>query len=160
MIQLNLFTAEHIEQTFAWVSRPDLQRDFLIRGSVTRSGNQAYFASVLADPGQRVYAIVVDGRHVGNCGFKQIDGAGQGEMWIYLGEPEARGRGLGEQALRLLLAEGSGRLGLRSIVAHVARHNLRARALYQRVGFREYGEPSPEWQASGAAMARLLWSAA
>lgn len=159
MIQLNLFGPQHIEQTFAWVSQADLQRAFLLRGAVTRSGNQAYFAALLADPRQRAYAVLEHDKHIGNCGMKHIDSvAGEGEMWMYLGDPALRGRGIGGEVLRLLL-EQAGKLGLRRVVAHVSQENLRAQALYRRRGFADQGAGAGEWEGRGAAVVRMLWSA-
>src|SRR4051812_33686182 len=102
MIQLNFFGPQHIEQTFEWVSQADLRRAFLMRGDVTRSGNEAYFEALLADPRQRVFAVLQQETHIGNCGLKHIDrAAGEGEMWMYLGDPALRGRGIGTEVLRV-----------------------------------------------------------
>lgn len=157
MIHLNLFESQHIEQTFHWVSQADLQRAFLMRGDITRSGNQAYFEALLADPRQRAYAVLQHGAHIGNCGLKHIDpAAGEGEMWMYLGDPALRGRGIGTEVLRLLL-EQAGQLGLRRVVAHVAHENVRAQALYRRLGFADQGAGGAEWEGRG--VLRMLWCA-
>lgn len=155
-IRLAPLTAEDVARTFDWVSRPALRRAFLMRGELTRAAHEAYFARVLADPAQRAYAIHCDGEHVGNCGFKHLDlSAGEGELWIYLGEPAMRGKGIGEAATRLLLEEGTGRLGLRRICAHVAADNEPARRLYCRVGFIEAGAGGGEWEGRG--VIRMTW---
>jgi RimJ/RimL family protein N-acetyltransferase len=159
MIQLIFFGPQHIEQTFEWVSQADLQHAFLMRGAVTRSGNQAYFAALLADPRQRAFAVLEDTQHIGNCGLKHIDvAAGEGEMWMYLGDPALRARGIGTQVLRLLLLR-SGALGLRRVVAHVSQDNVRAQALYRRFGFADQGPGGGEWAGRGAGVVRMLWSA-
>lgn len=159
-IQLNSFGARHVEQTFAWVSQPELQQAFMIRGEITWAGHQAYFASVLADELQHVYAITMDGAHVGNGGFKDLDIAvGQGELWIYLGEPSVRGKGIGKLALRLLLDEGANRLGLRRVIVHVADSNTPARHLYESVGFAACGEGRGEWSRRGMKIIQMAWTA-
>jgi ribosomal-protein-alanine N-acetyltransferase len=130
-----------------------------MRGEVTRSGNQAYFEALLADPRQRVFAVLQAETHIGNCGLKHIDhAAGEGEMWMYLGDPALRGRGFGTEVLRLLLQE-AGKLGLHRVVAHVSQENLRAQALYRRLGFVDQGLGEGEWAGRGAAVVRMLWSA-
>lgn len=159
MIQLNFFGPQYIEQTFEWVSHADLQRAFLMRGDVTRGGNQAYFDALLADPRQCAFAVLQDAAHIGNCGLKHIDSvAGEGEMWMYLGDPALRGRGIGTEVLHLLLQE-AGRLGLRRVVAHVSQENVRAQALYRRLGFADQGLGGGEWAGRGASVVRMLWSA-
>jgi RimJ/RimL family protein N-acetyltransferase len=155
-IRLAPFTEDRVERTFAWISKPTLQRAFLMRGEPTRSGHESYFARVLADPAQRVYAILCDDEHVGNCGFKHIDpGAGEGELWIYVGPRLLRGKGVGEAATRLLLREGTERLGLRRVFAHVAEDNEPARRLYARAGFVQTGMGAAEW--GGRGVIRMLW---
>lgn len=159
MIQLISFCPSHIEHTFHWVSQADLQRAFLMRGEVTRAGNQAYFAALLADPRQRVFAVLRHDDHIGNCGLKHIDSAaGEGEMWMYLGDPALRGRGIGSAVLQLLLGEAAG-LGLQRVVAHVAHHNVRAHALYRRLGFADQGAGGGEWAGRADGVIRMLWSA-
>lgn len=155
-VELKLFSSDHVEQTFSWVSNPALQRDFMIRGEVTWDGHQAYFARVLADPNQRVYAICIDGRHVGNCGFKDIDrDAGVAELWIYIGDPSTRGCGIGAMAIRSLVDEGRATLSLHRILVHVAESNEPARKLYAQAGFVVAGEGGPEWQERGIRILRM-----
>lgn len=158
-IRLELFSFEHIEKTFSWVSDPALQRDFMIRGEVTWEGHQTYFARVLADSAQRVYAICVDGRHVGNCGFKDIDcDAGTAELWIYLGDSAMRGRGIGAPAIRALLDEGRKTFSLRRVMVHVAVSNEAARRLYRQAGFVDATEVGPDWKGRGATIVRMTLS--
>jgi RimJ/RimL family protein N-acetyltransferase len=158
MIQLKFLGAEHIAQTFEWVRQPELQRAFLMRGAVTRATNTAYFNALLADARQRAYAITLDGKHIGNCGLKHIDhDKAEAEMWLYLGESTLRGNGYGQQALELMLREANDSLGVRMVVAHVAHHNLRAQALYRRVGFVTQSAVGAEWD--GRDVLRMCWSA-
>ena len=108
------------------------------RGEVTWEGHLAYFERVLADPCQRVYAILDGGVHVGNCGFKNLaPKTREGELWIYLGDSATRGKGIGLQATHLLVEEGFGRLGLDMIYLHVADFNAAARSIYGKLGFSE-----------------------
>lgn len=155
-IRLAPFTDDRVDRTFAWISEPALRRAFLMRGDPTRAGHESYFARVLADPSQRVYAILCDGEHVGNCGFKHIDPcAGEGELWIYIGPRQLRGNGIGDAAVRLLLCEGTEQLGLRRVFAHVAEDNEPARRLYARTGFVRTGTSAAEWDGRG--VIRMQW---
>ncbi len=150
-VRLAPFTTQCVERTFEWVSHPALRRAFMMRGELTRAGHESYFARVLADPAQRVYAVLCDDSHVGNCGFKHLDPvAGEGELWIYIGASETRGRGIGTAATRLLLEVGNDVLGLRKIRVHVAPDNESAVRLYRRAGFVEIGTGADEWEGRGA----------
>lgn len=67
--------------------------------------------------------------------------AAAGEGWLALGlfAPEHRGRGLGTEAVRLLLAHAFGTLGLATVRVRVLAFTARALACYRRCGFREMG---------------------
>ncbi len=136
-LELRRFTSHNIRKTFLWLCDSELRRLFLMSAPPTVDDNLAYWERILVDPSQRVYAIVVDEEHIGNCGFKNIaSGNAAGELWIYIGENSWKGKGWGRKALDLLLQEGK-RLGIRQIVLHVAAFNHAARRLYTRCGFIE-----------------------
>lgn len=152
------FTEKHVERTFQWVSKPELQHVFLIRGNVTWEGHRNYFGKVLSDPSQKVYAIFADGRHVGNCGFKNMSfSKAEAEIWIYIGEPSERSKGIGRLATELLMKDGLETLGLRSLYLHVADFNLAARKMYKKLGFIEVplSEEAKEWQNRGCRVIRM-----
>lgn len=58
-------------------------------------------------------------------------------VWV---APEARGTGLAERMLRDQIAWARDGLGARRLLLHVGGTNARARALYERVGFRATGQ--------------------
>ena len=142
------FTNDRVVLTFEWVKDPDLRHLFLMRGEPTWEGHNKYFERVLRDPTQRVYAILAGDEHVGNCGLKNLlPLRKEGELWIYIGEPSIRGKGIGKRATELLLHEGFEVLGLKMIYTHVADFNTAARRLYKKLGFHEVPviNDSNEW---------------
>lgn len=138
------FTKDHISLTFEWVSNLELRQSFLMRGEPTREGNQAHWEQVLADSTQRVYAIFWGNKHIGNCGLKNIKLKKEGELWIYIGEPKMRGKGIGKQSTQSLLDKGFG-MNLKVIYLHVGRANTVARNLYKALGFKEVSVLVGEW---------------
>ena len=157
-VRLEPISKGHMAKTFAWISDPDLRRAFLLRGEITWAGHKNYFDRVLTDSSQRLYAILYKGEHVGNCGFKQLDtSASTGELWIYLGVSEVRGKGLGGKATRLLMEVGVKQCGLKKIQVHVAENNEHARRLYSRLGFLEIGEGGKEWERHECRTLKMLW---
>jgi len=151
-ISLIPFRKEHISLTFEWIKHPDFQRLFLMRDEPTWDKHIKYFDHILNDPTQHVYAILSESRHVGNCGVKNISVTNkEGELWIYIGDPYMRGKGIGSCATRLLLARGFNELGLERIIVHVADFNIPARKIYEKLGFIEAppSHNSNEWTNRG-----------
>lgn len=136
-IKLVPFSELHILKTFTWICEPELRRMFLMRGEPSWAEHVAYCKRILADPGQSVYTVCYAEEHVGNCGFKNIVEKTEGELWIYMGSPLVRGKGVGTAATRLLLEEGFDHLDLRMIYLHVADFNVAAHAVYKKLGFVE-----------------------
>jgi RimJ/RimL family protein N-acetyltransferase len=58
---------------------------------------------------------------------------------IGIGEPDARGKGYGTEATRLMLDFAFTALGLHSVMLTVAEFNLAGRRAYEKAGFREFG---------------------
>ncbi len=106
-IDLELFNHKHILKTYEWVSNLELRKQFLIRGDVTWEKHIEYFERALNDPTQRIYAILADGSHVGNCGFKNIKPSQkEGEVWIYIGESVMQRKGIGARAVEFWWQDG------------------------------------------------------
>lgn len=130
------FTERHVKRTFQWVKNPELQRLFLMREEPKITIHHAYFERVLKDHTQKLYAIVFEGRHIGNCGIKNIKLAEkEGELWIYIGDPELWGKGIGKYSTNLLIREGLEMLGLKMVCVHVAELNMVAIKMYEKLGF-------------------------
>jgi RimJ/RimL family protein N-acetyltransferase len=61
------------------------------------------------------------------------------EVGILIGEPDARGRGYGTEAMRLLVDYAFTAAGMHSVMLWVYEFNPAARRCYEKVGFREVG---------------------
>lgn len=84
--------------------------------------------------------LMDDDRLIGNCGLNNVNHVvGKAEMGIFLGEGECRGRGLGEEAVRLLLDFGFNVLNLHCIWLKVFAYNRQALQCYRKCGFKEAG---------------------
>ena len=84
---------------------------------------------------------VREGQHpIGSVYLRDIDReAEQAEFVIFIGEEEWLGRGIGEEAAKLILDYGFEELGLHKIKLRVLADNKRAIASYQKAGFVEEG---------------------
>lgn len=95
---------------------------------------------VIVNPNSPHYyrSVVCDGRFVGMVGLCHLT-AKRGEISL-ITDPAMRGRGIGGAAVRLMLAEGFGPLGLQTIWGEVYAHNP-ARSFWARL-VAEYGGTS------------------
>jgi RimJ/RimL family protein N-acetyltransferase len=105
-----------------------------------------YLQTLMGDPGRRSFAILLDERHVGNVGLKELDlERGVAECFIEVGERELHGLGVGRRAMELLLEHAFLGLGLDEITLGVFEFNQPARALYERLGFTYVGTYGWHW---------------
>ncbi len=124
---------EDSDVLFAWINDPELVAFSAVFRPVGRAEHDAWFASVRQRPDVAIFGIHEEGELVGTCQLI-VDGD-EAELRIRLGHPGARDRGLGTQALRLLIDHGFAELGLRRIWLQVFASNARAIRAYEKVGF-------------------------
>lgn len=84
----------------------------------------------LMTEGQRILGTIalVDWQHAARCA----------ELGLAIQGEQDRGRGVGSEAMRLVLAHAFGEMGLQRVWLHVHEDNPAAR-LYRRLGFRDEG---------------------
>ena len=77
---------------------------------------------------------------IGNTSLMDVDWRNRtAEFGILIGEAEARGKGHGTEATRLMLDFAFVALGLHSVFLRVHEYNLAGQRAYARAGFREFG---------------------
>ncbi len=80
------------------------------------------------------------GRPIGNCDIQNLDVRNRrAELGILIGEPDARGKGYGAEAMRLLAGFAFTALGLHSLMLWTYEYNIAGQRCYAKVGFREMG---------------------
>ena len=92
----------------------------------------------------RAWIIELGGRPVGEVELAQINNRNHtAEIRICVGESGLWGRGIGTLAMTESLRLAFGETGLETVYLRVFANNLRAIALYQRMGFRKEGILQP-----------------
>jgi len=88
------------------------------------------------------FAIITEAEDqlIGNCGLMNVDSVHQqAELGIFIGEKDYWDKGLGAEAVKLLLNYGFNLLNLHNILLKVFSYNERAIKCYKKVGFKEIG---------------------
>lgn len=102
----------------------------------------AWFEAAAASDSEYHFAIYErsSGRVIGNCGVVAVKHPHRcAEVGIMIGDPSARGRGYGTEAMRLLLDYAFTVLGLHNVTLRVFAFNTPAQRCYEKVGFRVIG---------------------
>jgi ribosomal-protein-alanine N-acetyltransferase len=127
---------EHAENMFRWMTDPVVSANLGLRSEPSMEHTLGWLRRAMADPKTHPYAILFGDRHVGNLIFDRMDSyLANARLSIYVGEPDARGKGVGSKAVRLGLAEAFQSLSLNKVWLSVHVHNLPAIRAYLRAGF-------------------------
>jgi UDP-2,4-diacetamido-2,4,6-trideoxy-beta-L-altropyranose hydrolase len=126
-----------IRRTFKWLQNEHLRKDFMVIEKPVRVNHFKYWRLLIKASDQKVCSIVHSGKHVGNCGLKNIDQEEKKcELWIYLAAPSIRGRGVAKSSVKTLLSIAKIKYDCVSVYIHVARTNKAAIHLYEKSGFK------------------------
>jgi RimJ/RimL family protein N-acetyltransferase len=109
---------------------------------LTMEAEVAWFDSVTASTSELTFTIYEreTGRPIGNTGLHGVDYRNRtAEFGILIGEADARGRGFGTEATRLMLDYAFVALGLHNVMLRVYAYNLPGLRAYEKAGYREFG---------------------
>jgi RimJ/RimL family protein N-acetyltransferase len=158
-VRLEPVGLKHADKMYHWMRRPDVAGNIGLRRKPTLERTRVWIERAQADDATRAFAILSRGQHVGNAVLDFIDRhLGTARLSIYIGEPEARGRGIGRAALRELLVNAFSRERLFKVWLTVHVQNVQAIAAYVAVGFRLEGILRGEFQLAGRRLDALRMS--
>jgi len=90
---------------------------------------------------KRLAIDTLDGRHIGNCMYYDIDlGNGETELGILIGDQDYWSKGYGKEAVDLLLAHIFTTYPIKRVYLHTLEWNNRARRAFAKSRFREVGK--------------------
>jgi diamine N-acetyltransferase len=143
LVALGPLRREHIPLYLRWINDFGTTRMLGVPPRpMTLEQETAWYEQAAADDARPMFAIYerATGRAIGNCGLHEVDLANRRTVvGIMIGEPDARGRGYGTEAMRLLVDYAFTVLGLHSVMLTVFEYNRAGRRCYEKVGFREIG---------------------
>jgi RimJ/RimL family protein N-acetyltransferase len=115
---------------------PEVRDNVGVRSEPSLDRTRAWIEQAAADPATMPFAIEWNGRHVGNVVLDRIDRyLGTCRLSIYVGETDARGKGVGRTAVQRAVEHAFKSLGLNKVWLTVHVHNAAAIAAYVAAGF-------------------------
>lgn len=139
-VTLAPLTHGHAAATYHWMLDPEVSRNLGLRSEPTLQRTSDWFEAALADPSICAFAVLLRDTHVGNVVLDRTDAyLRTARLSVYVGEPSARGSGVGRAAVCLAAGHAFDRLGLHKLWLTVHVQNAAAVAMYVRAGFLQEG---------------------
>lgn len=137
-IYLRIMTPEDTDLIIAWRNNDAVRKNFIYQAPFTREGHENWTRTMI-DTGKAVQMIICDvagGRPLGSVYIRDIDrGHNKAEYGIFIGESQARGRGIGTCAAKLMLRYCFEEEGLHRIYLRALAGNKQALRSYEKAGF-------------------------
>lgn len=131
-----------VDSIMEWVNEPSVTRNFAGMSRTITWDEEARFVQKMMDsPNDRLWAIVtLDGENLGNAGIHKIYWpAKNGRLGIVIGRGGYQGKGLGQEALQLLIAIGFMELSLHKLWVVHYETNARMMHILKKLGFQKEG---------------------
>ena len=141
-IFLRLMTAADTDLIVAWRNKDVVRKNFIYQELFTREGHENWIRTRV-ETGQVVQMIICDdatGKPLGSVYIRDIDREhNKAEYGIFIGEDDARGRGIGTAAAKLMLRYCFEEEGLHRVYLRAFADSLQAIRSYEKAGFAREG---------------------
>ena len=138
-IYLRKMTVEDTDLIVSWRNSEAVRKRFIYREPFTREGHLAWIKNMV-EPGKVIQMMICEqktDRPVGSVYLRDVDRRhSKAEYGIFIGEENARGRGLGSVAAKLMLRFAFEEEKLHRIYLRVLADNPQAIGSYENAGFR------------------------
>lgn len=137
-IYLRLMTYEDTDLVVKWRNSDPVRKRFIYQELFTREGHESWIKNMI-ETGKVVQMIICSlgtDRPLGSVYIRDIDRQhNKAEYGIFIGEDEARGKGIGTAAARLMLRYCFEEEKLHRVYLRVFADNLQAVRSYEKAGF-------------------------
>lgn len=149
-VELVSLDLHHAEAMFRWVSDPGIAENIGLRRKPSLELTREWIERSKSDSNTNAFAILQKSKHVGNVVLDQHDPIIlSSRLSIYIGEPEARGCGVGKSAGYLAANIQFTLFHRRKIWLIVHTENAAAIATYKSIGFQIEGTHRQEFHMLG-----------
>ena len=142
-VRLRAFREDDLKNVLAWLNNPAVTRylSSMRPWSVVEERGWLDRAMRNDDPTAVTYVIEsADGEYAGSIGLMHIDGRNRrAEVGVVIARPEDWGRGMGTEAMILMLRHAFEEMNLHRVTLRVYTFNDRAQRSYGKIGFVEEG---------------------
>lgn len=126
----------------AWLNDVETNRYLgtRVRQGTSRAFHERWFAAYQKDASRKIFTVTSGGKPIGQVGLLSINlDDNNAELYIVIGDPAYRGRGLGKELMRYILDYGFSKRKLHRIYLTVHAANVPAIRLYEACGFTREG---------------------
>lgn len=139
-IYLRPMTYEDTDNIIKWRNSDAVRSHFIYQELFTAESHEHWIKTMI-ETGKAVQMIICEkagDKPVGSVYIRDIDRVHhKGEYGIFIGEPSARGRGIGTAAAALMICFAFEELGLHRLFLRVFADNGQAVASYEKAGFQK-----------------------
>lgn len=137
-IYLRLMTGEDTDRIVNWRNSDGVRKNFIYQALFTRESHENWIRTMI-NTGKVVQMIICEegtDRPVGSVYLRDIDwNHKKAEYGIFIGEEDARGKGYGSAAARLMIEYAFREMELHRLFLRVYAENIRAIRSYEKAGF-------------------------
>lgn len=137
-IYLRLMTYEDTDYIVAWRNSDSVRKNFIYQALFTRESHENWIHTMV-ETGKAVQMIICDlasDKPLGSVYIRDIDRHhNKAEYGIFIGEPDARGRGVGTAAAKLMLHYCFEEEKLHRVYLRAFAENIQAIKSYENAGF-------------------------
>ena len=137
-IYLRLMNDEDTDNIVAWRNKDSVRKNFIYQALFTRESHENWIRTMI-ETGKVVQMMICEretGRAVGSVYIRDIEPIHQkAEYGIFIGEDDARGKGYGTAAARLMIKYCFEEMKLHRLFLRVYAENEQAIRSYEKAGF-------------------------
>ncbi len=142
VVILREITVEDTDNIIKWKNCDSVKNNFCIQEDLTRETHMNWLNNYVFKGITKQFIIYSKElkKDVGSTFIKNIDPENRkGEFGIFIGEDDARGRGIGYNATKLITDYGFQKLNLHKIFLRVLKDNVAGQKTYCKAGYIEEG---------------------
>jgi UDP-4-amino-4,6-dideoxy-N-acetyl-beta-L-altrosamine N-acetyltransferase len=135
-VSIRPITRDDTDMVLSWRNSDLVKQFFIYRKDITREEHLSWFENKIEKGAVVQFIIEAEEGPVGSVYIQNINKTHRnGEYGIFIGEPNALGKGYGTDAGRLILKYAFETLNLHKVYLRVIDNNIRAIKSYEKLGF-------------------------